>query len=356
MAVALHISNQDMHRTKSIPVILILVFLMFSYPVLVPFAGADELFFADSLGVDNATGYKNTFVIVPVNITNTHDNISGFEFTIQYDTNVINLTGVDNGELTSDYWLIVVKQVNTIGGVGPYIPVNSSGSVALLNFSVLGEPGTMTWLNITNITLSNITGKPGAARPKNGTFTVAGAQAWYLHNNGVMYRGNLSIPVDTVSISPGNNITWVANEPALVDAAFRAGRWTGWLILNGSFPEGDNFTAEIGSYNCSDNNFSAAGSQNFTGAAGTDKTMFEVNIQASAFMVPEGDYLAFRVSNPTSNDSDIVVQTGKSFITSPESDPGYPVPELHTVMLFFFGLLTLIAYYMLWNRSSRGHK
>ena len=344
-----------MHRTKSIPVILILVFLMFSYPVLVPFAGADELFFADSLGVDNATGYKNTFVIVPVNITNTHDNISAIEFTIQYDKNVINLTGVDNGELTSDYWLIVVKQVNTIGGVGPYIPVNSSGSVALLNFSVLGEPGTMTWLDITNINLVNSTWVSSTAASKNGTFTVAGAQAWYLHKNGVLYRGNLSIPVDTVSISPGTNITWVANEPALVDAAFRAGRWTGWLILNESFPEGDNFTAEIGSYNCSNNNFSTAGSQNFTGAD-TNKTMFEVNIQASAFMVPEGDYLAFRISNPTSNSNGIVVQTGKSFITSPESDPGYPVPELHTVMLFFFGLLTLIAYYMLWNKSSRGHK
>ena len=170
-----------------------------------------------------------------------------------------------------------------------------------------------------------------------------------------MYRGNLSIPVDTVSISPGTNITWVANEPALVDAAFREGRWTGWLILNESFHEDDNFTAEIGSYNCSNNNFSTAGSQNFTGAD-TNKTMFEVNIQASAFMVPEGDYLAFRISNPTSNSNDIVVQTGKSFITSPESDPGYPVPELHTIMLFFFGLLTLIAYCMLWNRSSRGHK
>ena len=65
-----------MHRIRSIPVALVLVFFAFSYSTLVPFAGADELFFADSLGVDNATGYKNTFVIVPVNITNTHDNIS----------------------------------------------------------------------------------------------------------------------------------------------------------------------------------------------------------------------------------------------------------------------------------------
>jgi len=333
---------------------------MFSYSVLVPFAGAEEFFFADSLGVDNATGYKNTFVIVPVNITNTHDNIIVIEFTIQYDKNVIEFIDAYKGELTSENWSKGVnKSTGKIGMVGSIlqpIPVNSSGSVALLNFSVLGEPGAMTWLNITNITLVNSTWVNSTATPKNGTFTVAGAQAWYLHKNGMMYRGNLSIPEDTVSISPGTNITWVANEPALVDAAFREGRWTGWLILNGSFPEGDNFTAEIGSYNCSNNNFSTAGSQNFTGAAGTDKTIFEVNIQASAFMVPEGDYLAFRISNPTSNSNGIVVQTGKSFVTSPESDPGYPVPELHTVMLFFFGLLTLIAYYMLWNRSSRGHK
>ena len=241
---------------------------MFSYPVLVPFAGADEFFFADSLGVDNATGYKNTFVIVPVNVTNTHDNISAIEFTIQYDKNVIEFIDAYKGELTSgENWSKWVnKSTGKIGMAGSIlqpIPLNSSGSVALLNFSVLGEPGTMTWLNITNITLGNLT-LLGTARPKNGTFTVAGAQAWYLHNNGVMYRGNLSIPVDTVSISPGTNITWVANEPALVDAAFRAGRWTGWLILNESFPEGDNFTAEIGSYNCSNNNFSTAGSQNFT--------------------------------------------------------------------------------------------
>ncbi len=303
-------------------------------------AAAADLRFADTLGVDNATGYKSTNVIVPVNITDTSDDIAGIEFIIWYDANVIVLEGAQKGDLAADGWDPHITEGNRIGSVGSPIPSNSSGSVVLLNFSVTGEPGTRTWMNITAINLSNTTGKMGTASPKNGTFSVAGAQAWYLHTDGVMYRNNLSLPAGTVEIAPQDNFTWRANEPALVDTAFGPGKWTGWLIMNGSLPQGYNLTAEIGAYNISTENFSAAGSEEFSGDV--NKSRFMLNIHADAFTVPRSDFLALRVSNRGGGNVTIQTGNGNSFVTSPESDPGYPVPELYTVILLAFGLLTLI--------------
>jgi hypothetical protein len=140
---------------------------------------------ADEFGVQDAFGNPNTYVDVPVNITNTTNAIIGIEFRIVYDNTVINLTGIKLGVLTSTGWS------QTLGGTpganrimldtapGNAIGIGESGSVVLLNFSVKNVPGLSSPMNISDIKLVDTALPPtpkGTAPAKNGTFRVdAGA-------------------------------------------------------------------------------------------------------------------------------------------------------------------------------------
>ncbi len=140
---------------------------------------------ADSFGVEDASGYDNTNVTVPVpvNITEVQDGpVPSLIFDIIYDNSVINVTGVQNGTLTSDWdtpaycnheWGTKVAIV--YDSVDEHAIQNvSTGSVVLLNFSVIGEAGDTSEMNLLNIQLAE--GAPeyqvGTAPAKNGTFTV----------------------------------------------------------------------------------------------------------------------------------------------------------------------------------------
>ena len=136
---------------------------------------------ADSLGVGDVSGDKGTYVIVPVNITNVKNGpILGIGFEIAYDKDVINVTDVSKGNLTSKWALPNVNNnfswgaKITIAGFheADAIPNEANGSVVLLNFSVVGLPGDISPMNMTPIELSNPDGFSGTAPAKNGTFTV----------------------------------------------------------------------------------------------------------------------------------------------------------------------------------------
>ena len=138
---------------------------------------------ADSLGVEDASGSSGTYVVVPVNITNVMNGpILGIGFEIAYDKNVINVTDVSKGNLVSNW---ADPNVNnnftwgtkiTIAGShdADAIPDGSTGSVVLLNFSVIGSPGDTSPMNMTFIEFSNPEGEVGTAPAKNGTFRVSG--------------------------------------------------------------------------------------------------------------------------------------------------------------------------------------
>ena len=140
---------------------------------------------ADSFGVEDASGYSNAPVVVPVsvNITEVQDGpVPSLIFDIIYDNSVINVTDVQNGTLTSDWdtpaycnheWGTKVAIV--YDSVDEHAIQNvSTGSVVLLNFSVIGEAGDTSEMNLSNIQLAE--GAPdyqvGTAPAKNGTFTV----------------------------------------------------------------------------------------------------------------------------------------------------------------------------------------
>jgi hypothetical protein len=137
---------------------------------------------ADNFGVEDASGFKNANVLVPVNITNVHsESIVGIEFEFLYNSNVINLVEIQKGTLTSQ-WSEPVKKgtegdyvIGIVGSLSTAIINGSTGSVVVLNFSATGEPGETSPMTLTNIKLTNTSWKEtGTASPKNGTFTIIG--------------------------------------------------------------------------------------------------------------------------------------------------------------------------------------
>ena len=164
--------NSKAIREVFVAVIVFSVFVAVTSPIL-----ADAV--ADSLGVEDACGFKNTYVLVPVNITNVHsESIVGIEFEFLYDSDVINLAGVQRGDLTSQ-WSEPAKKgtegdyiIGIVGTISKAITNGSTGSVVLLNLSIIGEPGETSQMNLSNIKFVNTTFKSGTAPAKNGTFTI----------------------------------------------------------------------------------------------------------------------------------------------------------------------------------------
>ena len=144
---------------------------------------------ADSLGVDDASGSPGSYVEVPVIINNTKNGpIESIGFYIEYNKSVINLTTerISVGDLTSD-WVCIAeigedKDLIILAGGTP-IANGSTGSVAILNFSVVGGYGNTSPINITEIRMKNVADERGTAPAKNATFSVG---LWGdLNNNGI---------------------------------------------------------------------------------------------------------------------------------------------------------------------------
>ncbi len=140
---------------------------------------------AIDFGVNDTSGDPNTFVLVPVNITEVqNDSIAGIDFDISFNSSVINLTKdrVQKGDLTSSWDSPGFNPANgrisiVFNGSGTEIPINVSGSVVLLNFSVVGAPGEKSAMNISRIQISNLSGTLGTASARNGTFIIEGQQS-----------------------------------------------------------------------------------------------------------------------------------------------------------------------------------
>ena len=166
--------------SKAIMVALVVVVVVFSVFVTTTFP-ASAIASADNFGVEDASGYKNTTVLVPVNITNVQSGpVICIIFDILYNNNIITVVGVQKGDLTPDWdspscnnfdWGSMVSIV--YDGIDEHAIQNgSNGSVVVLNFSVIGEPLETSRMNFTNIELADTEYKTGTAPAKNGTFTV----------------------------------------------------------------------------------------------------------------------------------------------------------------------------------------
>ena len=156
-------------------------------------------------------------------------------------------------------------------------------------------------------------------------------QAWWLHSDNKMYRDYMIKPVGSVTINGGSSKIWIADQATLMDISFSGDdTWTGQVVFS-SAPTGGGsphtFTVEIGS-STNGIDFTVSGSDEYATLTGDgSKTVFTYEINASAFTVTTGGYLALKITNNNSgSDYDVVTGGAWSYTSSPETSTDYSLP------------------------------
>jgi hypothetical protein len=190
----------------------------------------------------------------------------------------------------------------------------------------------------------------------------------YFMQNSAVFQGQTGL----VQILPGTSAMWVVNQQAAAPVIYPWGRWDVDLTIDPAFANvllGDFILGgipqmvQVGDYNPVNGTFTpfimnqlvalsapVPGPVLPPGAAETT----ELQLQGPAATVLAGDYLALRVINLSA----VVVTVYcdlqpnganlPSCVTSPQTDPGYPLPEVAAGILMGSGLLGLGGF--LWFR------
>jgi hypothetical protein len=245
------------------------------------------------------------------------------------------------------------------------------------NWILLGPPQLTISGNTVTITMSPgdptfVFGSPSGPIIKKNPHS----QVWYLYNdtltdkwtNTELFMSTTGNPTGSVDIAAGSAKMWIANKIALSDVTFPN---DAWVIRFGTDADwnlgskGDNFKAEIGYWGKDSSNnvvFTPLPMSYITPVfyAGYYEMQFQ-SVATGGQTIPKDTYLAVKVTNSSSSMHPIY--TGKwipdttgsqyySCVTSPESDPGYPVPELGAGILLGAGLLGLGGFFLIRRRKT----
>lgn len=142
-------------------------------------------------------------------------------------------------------------------------------------------------------------------------------QAWFLacDPNGdlVMYQGDMATAGDTVRINQNASITWRADKMTRTkfeyDNDSDALAWTGQLMFWSPPTQDDHFKIEIGYADQNSNNFVSVGTETIL-ARDNSTTVFIFTTNAASFTIPEGNFLALRITN--NNNSEYTIRVGGS--------------------------------------------
>lgn len=169
-----------------------------------------------------------------------------------------------------------------------------------------------------------------------------GSQRWYLDSdlhpvaNYVMERTGTQ--TGSATIPAGGEQLWLADLAAPWDVTITRGVWVVKLRAETDIRYGD-LNAKIGYY---DGIFNQIETWQIIKWIIRDNQV-EIEIQMDPATIEEGNYLALEITNNGSEDH-IVCTDGRSWLRSPCTYPGNPVPELSTSLLLGAGLLCLAAY------------
>ena len=150
-------------------------------------------------------------------------------------------------------------------------------------------------------------------------------QAWWLSGDSKMYRADMTKSPGVVAITGGSSQIWSAEEATLANISFSGtDGWTGQVIFTSPIANNDSFKIEIG-YSSNGSDFNTGGPNATIIRDGSD-SVFTYQTNASAFTVPEGNYLALKITNNSS--TNYAVQTGgaSSYCSAPNESQDYSLP------------------------------
>ena len=133
-------------------------------------------------------------------------------------------------------------------------------------------------------------------------------EAWWLASNDKMYQDDMTKAPESVTISGGSSHIWITEEAEQTTKYFSGNdSWVGQVVFTSTPTNGHTFTIEIG-YSTDGSDFTAAG-PDVTLTGDGSATAFTYTTNAASVTVPQGKYLALRITN-NNGGSDYNVRTG----------------------------------------------
>jgi hypothetical protein len=202
----------------------------------------------------------------------------------------------------------------------------------------------------------------------------AGSKTWLLYSttqndkwgNPELFMSTSMTPSGFVTVPAGTSTMWIADQVALANVTYPNDAWVVRFGTDadwgGGFTSMPNFDAKIGYWN----------GIVFTVLPMVTTPVFHAGYYEMEFQsvpavgqtIPADTYLAVKLTNHSNSNHPIY--TGKwipdtapnsqyfSCVASPQSDPGYPLPELATGILLGAGVLGLGGF-MLVRRKKAAH-
>ncbi|HQQ86271.1 MAG TPA: NosD domain-containing protein, partial [Candidatus Marinimicrobia bacterium] len=150
-------------------------------------------------------------------------------------------------------------------------------------------------------------------------------QAWWLSGDSKMYRADMTKSPGVVAITGGSSQIWSAEEATLANISFSGtDGWTGQVIFTSQIADKDSFKIEIG-YSTNGSDFNTGGPNATIIGNGSD-SVFTYQTNASAFTVPEGSYLALKITNNSSNSYSVQTGGASSYCSAPNQSQDYSLP------------------------------
>ena len=159
-----------------------------------------------------------------------------------------------------------------------------------------------------------------------------------------------------IVFAPGQTVIWIADQPANADVTFSSGNWMAELVSDSIWGDnGIHCTTIIGYWQ--DGFHSLAiylKLSDYETSSTADKLVIRLYQQADSLTIPEGTYLALLIRNDGDDFHNIYTGEGEesSFFSSPQSNPGYPLPELASWILLGISLTGLTAFAIIRKKKS----
>jgi hypothetical protein len=296
-----------------------------------------------------------------------------FDVTVQFTTHVNDFNAIGFTDIAPAGWAVSVDKTwctpaadvagtpETNEAIYAWISTHTSGTVFTIVYKVTvptgATPGTYTFPDgeieyyIGTDVISYFAGITGDDTVNVGAIPLE--NTWYLHNDGTMYREEIPSPEDTEPIADNTIVLWLSNETALGNYTFPGGEWSGKITIQETLVSGDEFSVTIGSYSGS---FTGAvnGTVDFEGDGSTQ--VFDISKTVNAFTVPQDGYLAIQIENKSGGSTNpFNVKTGSihSYVTCPETEPDFPLPEWASGLLMGLGLAALGT--IIWIQRRKRH-
>jgi len=167
--------------------------------------------------------------------------------------------------------------------------------------------------------------------------------------------GNTTISPYSKYLNYTETMWWYAEYAVQCNLTFPAGG--DWIVrVDHEKKSGWTWYADL--YKVASNGIATSFASGTAPASNTESGVTTITCHQDAmqtFNIANGDRLAIRIKHNCSTEEVTTYfykDTHLSNLTSPSTDPGYPVPELSTLILFSTGLLALAGYVLLTRRRK----